>query len=51
MLAHLRAAGYRDDAPMADPMRMTWNRAPNAGFPQLFIMDPDRHVIEINSAP
>ena len=51
MLAHLRAAGYRDDGPMDDPMRMKWNRAPNAGFPQLFIMDPDRHVIEINSAP
>ena len=51
MLAHLCAAGHRDDVPIDDPMRMKWNRAPNAGFPQIFIMDPDRHVIEINSAP
>jgi len=51
MLAHLRDTGYRDDVPMSDPRRMKWNRTPNAGFPQIFVMDPDRHVIEINSAP
>lgn len=50
MLTHLRSAGYRDDVPMDHPMRLKWNRVPNAGFPQIFIMDPDRHVIEINSA-
>ena len=49
-LAHLKAAGYRDDAALDDPMRLKWNTAPNAGFPQIFILDPDRHVIEINSA-
>ena len=51
MLAHLRAAGYRDDVPHDDPTWLKWNRAPNAGFPQIFILDPDRHVIEINVAP
>ena len=51
MLDHLRTLGYREDAPAADAMRMKANRAPNAGFPQIFIMDPDRHVIEINAAP
>jgi catechol 2,3-dioxygenase-like lactoylglutathione lyase family enzyme len=51
MLAHLRSAGYRDDVPMDDPRRMKWSRTPSAGFPQIFVMDPDRHVIEINSAP
>ena len=51
MFAHLRDAGYRDDAPADDPMRMKCNRHPNAGFPQIFILDPDRHVIEINSVP
>ena len=49
MLAHLRSLGYRDDAALDDPMRIKANRKPNAGFPQIFVMDPDRHVIEINS--
>jgi hypothetical protein len=31
-------------------MRIKANRHPNAGFPQIFVMDPDRHVIEINTA-
>jgi len=51
MLAHLKAAGYRDDVPRDDPRWLKSNRAPNAGFPQAFILDPDRHVIEINLAP
>jgi glyoxylase I family protein len=49
MLAHLRGQGYREDAPTADPMRIKANRRPNAGFPQIFVLDPDRHVIEINA--
>ena len=50
MLAHLRSLGYRDDAPPGDLRRMKANRKPNAGFPQIFVLDPDRHVIELNSA-
>ena len=50
ILAHLRSLGYREDAALEDPMRIKANRKPNAGFPQIFLMDPDRHVIEINSA-
>ena len=50
MLAHLRSLGYREDAPAADAMRIKANRRPNAGFPQIFVLDPDRHVIEINAA-
>jgi len=49
-LAHLRAAGYRDDLPADDALWLKWNRRPNAGFPQIFILDPDRHVIELNAA-
>ena len=49
MLAHLHALGYREDAGLADPMRIKANRTPNAGFPQLFVLDPDRHVIELNA--
>jgi catechol 2,3-dioxygenase-like lactoylglutathione lyase family enzyme len=51
MLDHLRSLGYRDDAPSADPLRIKANRAPKAGFPQIFVMDPYRHVIEINASP
>ena len=50
MLAHLRSLGYREDAAPDDPMRIKANRHPNAGFPQIFVMDPDRHVIELNTA-
>ena len=50
MLAHLRSLGYREDAPSDDIMRMKANRTPNAGFPQIFVLDPDRHVIEVNAA-
>ena len=50
MLAHLHSLGYREDAALDDPMRLKANRMPNAGFPQMFVMDPDRHVIEINAA-
>ena len=50
MLAHLHSLGYREDAALDDPMRIKANRKPNAGFPQIFVMDPDRHVIEINAA-
>ena len=50
MLAHLHALGYREDAGVADPKRIKANRTPNAGFPQIFVLDPDRHVIELNAA-
>ena len=49
MVEHLRARGYRDDAPAGDEMRMKVSRKPNAGFPQIFLLDPDGHVIEINA--
>lgn len=50
MLAHLHASGYREDAPADAITRIKANRTPNAGFPQIFVLDPDRHVIEINAA-
>ena len=51
MLAHLHALGYREDAELTDAMRIKATRTPNAGFPQIFVLDPDRHVIELNAAP
>ena len=50
MLEHLHTLGYRVDAPLDDILRMKANRRPNAGFPQIFVLDPDRHVIEINAS-
>jgi catechol 2,3-dioxygenase-like lactoylglutathione lyase family enzyme len=41
-LAWLRAHGIGDDAMRVNP-RAT------AGFPQIYILDPDHHVIEINA--
>ncbi|HLK66147.1 MAG TPA: VOC family protein [Bryobacteraceae bacterium] len=48
-LASLQASGYRDDAPEDDLMRMIVNRQATAGFPQIYILDPDHNVIEINA--
>jgi catechol 2,3-dioxygenase-like lactoylglutathione lyase family enzyme len=48
VLDFLRAQGYREDA--ADDL-MTIHTNPHSitGYPQLYIMDPDRHMIEINA--
>ena len=47
-LEFLRGKGYREDS--ADEMtRMQLQPHATAGFPQIYILDPDRHVIEINA--
>ena len=48
--AALTANGSREDAPEDDPMRVMVRRNGPAGFPQLFLLDPDRDIIEINGA-
>jgi glyoxylase I family protein len=45
----LRSKGYREDAGTDDPVRMILQPHATAGFPQIYICDPDRHVIEINA--
>lgn len=46
----LAAMGYREDA--SDPARrVEIYRTGIAGFPQLYMCDPDRNVVEINGAP
>jgi len=47
-LVHLRSLGYTTNAG-DDMMRTRENLDGAAGFPQVFVMDPDRHVIEINA--
>ena len=49
-LATLTANGFREDAAEDDPMRIIVRRTGPAGFPQLFLLDPDRNIIEINGA-
>jgi len=44
-----RAKGYREDADLDDPYCMIVQPHPTAGYPQIYICDPDRHVIEFNS--
>jgi glyoxylase I family protein len=48
-LAFLNSKGYREDAADDHPMKMHTNPRAIAGFPQIYILDPDRHVIEINA--
>ncbi len=46
---YFHAKGYREDA--ADEFqRVIVSPHATAGFPQLYVMDPDRNVIEVNSA-
>jgi catechol 2,3-dioxygenase-like lactoylglutathione lyase family enzyme len=46
----LRSRGYREDVSQDDLLRLMVNPRATAGFPQMYILDPDRHVIEINAA-
>jgi len=50
-LAHLAGSGYKKiGSPGVDEFKcMTVVPKATAGFPQIYLMDPDRNVIEINS--
>ena len=49
MVVYLWSRGYKEDA--ADEFkRMILQPYATAGFPQIYILDPDRNVIEINAA-
>ncbi len=47
---YLRSKGYGEDAGDDLFQRMTLQPHATAGFPQIYILDPDRNVIEINAA-
>jgi catechol 2,3-dioxygenase-like lactoylglutathione lyase family enzyme len=49
MLEGLRRQGYSEDAAADDPKRVIVSPRPVTGYPQAYICDPDRHVIEINA--
>jgi glyoxylase I family protein len=45
----LESKGYSTDAKGDDPMALKASPHSVAGFPQLYILDPDRNVVEINA--
>lgn len=47
----LKALGFREDAAEDDPKFVQIFRTGIAGFPQLYLRDPDNNVVEINGAP
>jgi catechol 2,3-dioxygenase-like lactoylglutathione lyase family enzyme len=47
-LEALRAKGYREDASPDDPLAIRTSM--RVGYPQIYILDPDRNIIEINAA-
>ena len=49
--SQVKSHGYDEDLPDSHPKKMLLKRTGRAGFPQLFIMDPDFNTIEINLAP
>ena len=51
MVERLNAAGFSDDLPETDRKRMLIVREGLAGFPQLYLLDPDLNTIEVNAAP
>lgn len=51
VLDHLLEQGFREDVAEDDPMRLFVIREGLAGFPQLYLLDPDRNIVEINGAP
>ena len=47
-LAWLREKGFRDDVPESDLRKMELLPASLAGWPQIYILDPDRNIIEFS---
>ena len=50
MVEKLSDHGYSETLPKDDPKWLLVIREGLAGFPQLYLLDPDRHTIEVNSA-
>jgi glyoxylase I family protein len=48
-LNHLIRHGYAENAPEESGRRLLVKRHGPAGYPQLYVLDPDRHVVEINA--
>jgi catechol 2,3-dioxygenase-like lactoylglutathione lyase family enzyme len=51
VVGQLEAHGFSEHAPEGDPKRIMMKRTGAAGFAQLYVLDPDRNVVEVNAAP
>ncbi|MGV3490093.1 MAG: VOC family protein [Devosia sp.] len=51
VVALFTAHGYSETAADGDPRRLLVKRTGPAGFAQLYVLDPDRNIVEINTAP
>ncbi|WP_210162826.1 VOC family protein [Kaistia adipata] len=51
VLARLTGRGFDEHAPADAANHLYVLRNGRAGFPQLYLLDPDRNIIEINGAP
>jgi len=49
-VAHAKTMGFKEDGADTDPMRMIVKRQGMAGFPQVYLIDPDHNIIEVNGA-
>ena len=49
-LAHLEAHGYSESLPDGDALKMVVKLNSPTGYPQVYILDPDGHLIEFNAA-
>ena len=50
-LAALEAKGFSADLADDHPQKLIVKKTGLAGFPQLYLCDPDQNIIEINQAP
>lgn len=50
VVALLTAHGFSEHLPDGDPRRLLVKRTGPAGFAQLYALDPDRNIVEINTA-
>jgi glyoxylase I family protein len=51
LVAHLKSHGYSEERPDGDPKRLVFRLGGPAPYKQLYLLDPDNHLIEINDAP
>ena len=49
-IRHFATKGFRENASDGDPKRILVNRKSTAGYPQAYLLDVDRNIIEINAA-
>ncbi len=48
-VAMLRAYGYREDVDDAHPWKMVVKENPPTGYPQVYFLDPDQYLVELNA--